>query len=77
MCLGASNISFGLPNRHTLNAAFLPMANSAGLTSAIMNALSPECVIAAHAQRPADGQRPVGRQLDRAVPLGGRRSSGV
>src|SRR3712207_8826578 len=26
MCLGASNVSFGLPQRHALNAAFLPMA---------------------------------------------------
>jgi 5-methyltetrahydrofolate--homocysteine methyltransferase len=60
MCLGASNISFGLPNRHTLNAAFLPMANSAGLTSAIMNALSPECVIAAHASDLLMGNDPWG-----------------
>ncbi len=34
---GASNISFGLPNRHGINNAFLPMAFSAGMTSAIMN----------------------------------------
>src|SRR4051794_35941121 len=37
MCLGASNVSFGLPRRHELNAAFLPMAMAAGLTSAIMS----------------------------------------
>ena len=37
MCLGASNVSFGLPERHVLNAAFLPMAMDAGLTSAIMS----------------------------------------
>ncbi len=37
MCVGASNVSFGLPDRHTLNAAFLPMAMAAGLTSAIMS----------------------------------------
>jgi 5-methyltetrahydrofolate--homocysteine methyltransferase len=37
MCLGASNVSFGLPQRHVLNAAFLPMAAAAGLTSAIMS----------------------------------------
>jgi len=37
MCLGASNVSFGLPERHILNAGFLPMAMSAGLTSAIMS----------------------------------------
>src|SRR3954466_8930542 len=36
MCLGASNVSFGLPERHVLNAASLPMAMAAGLTSAIM-----------------------------------------
>lgn len=34
---GASNISFGLPNRHGINNAFLPMAMGAGMTSAIMN----------------------------------------
>ena len=34
---GASNISFGLPNRHGINNAFLPMAMAAGMTSAIMN----------------------------------------
>ncbi len=39
---GASNISFGLPNRHGLNAAFLSMAIGAGLTSAIMNPLHSE-----------------------------------
>lgn len=36
---GASNVSFGLPNRHGLNAAFLAMASSNGMTSAIMNPL--------------------------------------
>ncbi|MEM7422886.1 MAG: methyltetrahydrofolate cobalamin methyltransferase [Pseudomonadota bacterium] len=34
---GASNISFGLPNRHGINNAFLPMAAAHGMTSAIMN----------------------------------------
>ena len=34
---GASNISFGLPNRHGINSAFLPMAIASGMTSAIMN----------------------------------------
>ncbi len=34
---GASNVSFGLPNRHGVNNAFLPMAIAAGMTSAIMN----------------------------------------
>ena len=36
---GASNFCFGLPNRRGLNAAFLPMAIGAGMTSAIMNPL--------------------------------------
>ena len=48
MCLGASNVSFGLPRRHTLNAAFLPMAMAAGLTSAIMSC-APEVVGAVRA----------------------------
>jgi 5-methyltetrahydrofolate--homocysteine methyltransferase len=39
---GASNISFGLPNRHGMNAAFLSMAAGAGMTSAIMNPLHGE-----------------------------------
>jgi 5-methyltetrahydrofolate--homocysteine methyltransferase len=39
---GASNISFGLPNRHGMNAAFLSMAAGAGMTSAIMNPLHNE-----------------------------------
>ena len=39
---GASNISFGLPNRHGLNAAFLPMAIASGLTSAITSPLHEE-----------------------------------
>jgi 5-methyltetrahydrofolate--homocysteine methyltransferase len=41
MCLGASNVSFGLPDRHVLNAAFLPMAAANGLTSAIMSCARP------------------------------------
>ena len=48
MCLGASNVSFGLPERHVLNAAFLPMAMAAGLTSAIMST-APVCVDAVRA----------------------------
>jgi 5-methyltetrahydrofolate--homocysteine methyltransferase len=39
---GASNFSFGLPNRRGLAAAFLPMMIGAGLTSAIMNPLHAE-----------------------------------
>ena len=43
---GASNISFGLPNRHGLNSAFLSMAIGAGMTSAIMNPLHSEEITA-------------------------------
>jgi len=39
---GASNVSFGLPNRHALNAVFLAMAAGAGMTSAILNPLHEE-----------------------------------
>ncbi len=39
---GASNISFGLPNRAGINSAFLAMAIGAGMTSAITNPLEPE-----------------------------------
>jgi len=40
--VGASNISFGLPNRLGINSAFLAMAAASGLTSAITNPLEPE-----------------------------------
>jgi len=43
---GASNISFGLPNRKGLNAAFLTMAMASGMTSAITNPLEPEIMAA-------------------------------
>jgi len=46
---GASNTSFGLPGRHTLGAAFLSVAQSHGLTSAIMDARAPQCVDAVRA----------------------------
>jgi 5-methyltetrahydrofolate--homocysteine methyltransferase len=36
---GASNVSFGLPHREGINAAFLPMAIASGLTTAITNPL--------------------------------------
>lgn len=44
MTLGASNVSFGLPYRHAINAAFLPAAMSHGLTSAVMDARTPMIV---------------------------------
>ena len=39
MTCGASNVSFGLPDRPAVNAAFLPLAMHAGLTCAITNPL--------------------------------------
>jgi 5-methyltetrahydrofolate--homocysteine methyltransferase len=39
---GASNVSFGLPNRNGINSAFLTMAIGAGMTSAITSPLHPE-----------------------------------
>ena len=39
---GASNVSFGLPNRAGINAAFISMAISHGLTCAITNPMEPE-----------------------------------
>ena len=47
--LGASNVSFGMPERAALGAAFLPMAIRCGLTSAIMDARSPQIVRSAQA----------------------------
>ena len=49
MTLGASNVSFGMPDRHSIAATFLPIAISHGLTSAIMDARSPQIVRAVKA----------------------------
>jgi 5-methyltetrahydrofolate--homocysteine methyltransferase len=49
MTCGASNVSFGMPDRHTLGAAFLPMAMQSGLTSAIMDTRTPQIVDAVKA----------------------------
>src|SRR5215468_166438 len=44
MTLGASNVSFGMPDRGAIGAAFLPMAIASGLASAIMDARSAQLV---------------------------------
>jgi 5-methyltetrahydrofolate--homocysteine methyltransferase len=49
MTLGASNVSFGLPDRHAVGAAFLTIAASHGLTSAVMDARTPAIVDAVRA----------------------------
>lgn len=46
---GASNISFGIPSRHGINNAFLPMAIASGMTSAIVNPLHEGLVRSVHA----------------------------
>ncbi len=55
---GASNISFGLPNRHGLNASFLCMASGAGMTSAIMNPLHSEEMTAIYGANVMNGVDP-------------------
>ena len=60
MTCGASNVSFGMPDRHTLGAAFLPMAMTAGLTSAIMDTRTPQIVDAVKAADLLLGPRRVG-----------------
>jgi len=55
---GASNLSFGLPNRHTLNAAFVGMAIGAGLSSAILNPLHPEMMSGIYAANVVMGADP-------------------
>ena len=50
-CLGVSNISFGLPARPLLNAAFYTMALDRGLSAGIINPLSPDMMTAYRAYR--------------------------
>jgi len=47
--LGVSNISFGLPGREVINAAFLTMAIEAGLDAAIINPMNKAMMDAYHA----------------------------
>jgi 5-methyltetrahydrofolate--homocysteine methyltransferase len=49
LTLGASNVSFGMPDRGAIGAAFLPIAIATGLTSAIMDARSQQLVQAVKA----------------------------
>ena len=75
---GASNVSFGLPNRGGINGAFLAMAIASGMTSAITSPLHEEvrqAVMAADVLMGADAHASawIGRYADRA---GGRGSGG-
>jgi len=55
---GASNLSFGLPNRHGLNATFLPMAISSGMPCAITNPMDKEIMQAVRGANVIIGQDP-------------------
>jgi 5-methyltetrahydrofolate--homocysteine methyltransferase len=71
---GASNISFGLPNRHGINNAFLPMAAAAGMTSAIMNPVQAPATLKQIEERIAELAAmgiviPEGIDMDALVPL--------
>ena len=75
---GASNVSFGLPNRTGLNAAFLPMAIASGLTSAITSPLHGEMLQAIRAADVMMGNDPhcaawIARHGDGATATPGRR----
>ena len=75
---GASNVSFGLPNRTGLNAAFLPMAIASGLTSAITSPLHAEMIQAIKAADVLMGNDPhcaswIARHGDAAAATSGRR----
>ena len=55
---GASNLSFGLPNRNGLNAAFIGMAIGGGMTSAITNPLHLELMQAVRGANVVMGHDP-------------------
>ena len=69
---GASNISFGLPNRAGINSAFISMAAANGLTSAIANPLEPEIATAVKAADVMCGNDP-----DCATWIGAHRPPGA
>jgi 5-methyltetrahydrofolate--homocysteine methyltransferase len=60
--LGASNISFGMPERRVINAAFLAMAIARGLTAALVNPLEEGVVQAILAADMLVGRDPMGRR---------------
>ncbi len=74
---GASNVSFGLPNRHVITGTFLSMAMSHGLTSAIMNPMHAEvknAIMAADVLAAQDDNCAawIRANRDPNAPLGGR-----
>jgi len=75
---GASNLSFGLPNRNGLNAAFISMAISSGMTSAITNPLHAELMQSVRGANVVMGNDPecaqwIGAYRDPAAEGSGRR----
>ena len=73
---GASNLSFGLPNRNGLNAAFISMAISGGMTSAITNPLHSELMQSVRGANVVMGHDPDCMEwirANRAEPAGGTR----
>lgn len=54
--LGVSNVSFGLPNRDSITAAFFTMALTSGLSAAIMNPNSAEIMKAYYSYKALSGQ---------------------
>lgn len=73
---GASNISFGLPNRQGLNAAFLTMAIGAGMTSAITSPLHLEVMQAVMGADVMFGHDPECRRWIQKFREGGSASAG-
>jgi len=55
---GASNVGFGVPNRHALTGHFISMAAAMGMTSAIMSPLHPEQMLAVQAANVLNGVDP-------------------
>jgi len=68
--LGVSNVSFGLPARPLLNGTFYALALEAGLTSAIVNPLSPEMMTAYRSWRALTGRDTSCRDWIEAVAAG-------
>ncbi len=74
---GASNVSFGLPNRNGINSAFLTMAIGAGMTSAITNPLHSEVLQAVLGADVMMGKDPncarwIGKYREPGAPAGAR-----
>ena len=74
---GASNISFGMPGRHEIDAAFLTLMIGAGMNTAITNPLHrpvKKAILAADLLLGHDG---FGVRVDRRPPRRDRRRGGV